>query len=199
MSDTRRRRICVPALAGIFVGGAGTRMGGVAKGLMRTAEGITIIERWRRILERLEVHVVLVGERDEYAEIGMEIVADEPPGIGPLGGLIGLLRRAKNAPALALGCDMPFISVGLVERLLTASPGAPIVAPRRDGRWEPLCARYDPAQVLPWAEPLAFTGDHSLNRLCRLADAVELALSHREESELRDWDTPEDLDRTRTC
>ena len=197
MFDTNRARSPVfhdsnRALAGIFVGGAGKRMGGVAKGLIRTAEGITVIERLLRLLRGLEVRAVLVGERNEYAELGMEIVADRPSGIGPLGGLIGLLRRAKGAPALALACDMPFISAGLVERLLEASPGAAIVAPRRDGRWEPLFARYDPAQVLPCAEALVSTDDHSLKRLCRVAGAVQLALSSREESELRDWDTPAD-------
>ena len=54
------------ALAGIFVGGAGERMGGVAKGLMRTPDGTTVVERLRTILSKAGVDVVLVGEREEY-------------------------------------------------------------------------------------------------------------------------------------
>jgi molybdopterin-guanine dinucleotide biosynthesis protein A len=181
------------ALAGIFVGGVGNRMGRLAKGLMRTAEGTTLIARWQVMLERLGVGVVLVGGHLDYARFGLEVIGDEPPGIGPLGGLVALLRRANNAPTLALACDMPFVSGGLAERLLTSFPEAPILAPRREGRWEPLCARYDPARVLAGAIGQSRGGDHSLQRLLHDAGAVELALAADELGELDDWDTPEDV------
>jgi molybdenum cofactor guanylyltransferase len=181
------------AVAGIFVGGAGTRMGGLAKGMLRAADGTTIVERWRAMLERLGLEVVLVGAATDYAGLGMEIVADEPTGIGPLGGLVALLRRAGRERALALACDMPFVSGGLIERLLATSPDALILAPRRDGRWEPVCARYDASRVLTPALALARTSDHSLQRLLRDCGAVELPLEPHESGELRDWDTPEDV------
>jgi molybdopterin-guanine dinucleotide biosynthesis protein A len=181
------------ALAGIFVGGAGRRMGGIAKGLMAAPEGGTLVERWRALLAARGVPVVLVGSRAEYAGLGVEAIADAPPGIGPLGGLVALLRRAGTAPALALACDMPFVSGALVDRLLAAHPEAPIVAPRREGRWEPLCARYDPSRVLATATSLAGAGEHSLQRLLTTSGAVELDLTPAEQRELHDWDRPEDL------
>jgi molybdopterin-guanine dinucleotide biosynthesis protein A len=180
-------------LAGIFVGGKGTRMGGIAKGLLRTGEGTTIVERWRALLEPLGLRVVLVGAAGDYSGLGLEIVADQPAGIGPLGGLLGLLRRADQARALAVACDMPFVSGELVGRLLTESEDAPILAPRRDGRWEPLCARYDASRVLAPALALARTHEHSLQRLLRDAGAVELTLEPREVAQLRDWDTLEEV------
>jgi molybdopterin-guanine dinucleotide biosynthesis protein A len=180
------------AVAGILVGGAGTRMGGVAKGLMRTAAGGTLIERWRATLREHGVRVVLVGDRSEYVGLGIELLADRPAGIGPLGGLIALLRDAQRTPVLALACDMPFVSSAIVDRLLTVSPGAPVVAPRRDGRWEPLCARYDPALVLPAAEALVASKDHSLQTLLHNVRAVELPLTLDEAGQLHDWDTRED-------
>jgi molybdopterin-guanine dinucleotide biosynthesis protein A len=186
-------RYVTRVLAGIFVGGAGARMAGLAKGLMLTADGTTVVERWRTMLDRLELPVVLVGERKEYGALGIEVVADQPPGIGPLGGLVGLLRRADGARVLALACDMPFVSATIVERLLAQSPQAPIVAPRRDGRWEPLCARYEPRRVLPVAEAIATTSDRSLQRLLTDVGAAELQLSSSESDELRDWDSPGDV------
>jgi len=180
-------------LAGIFVGGAGTRMGGVAKGLLRTADGATIVGRLRVILERLELQVVLVGSRVEYIGLGLETIPDDPEGIGPLGGLTALLRRAGGAHVLALACDMPFVSSAIVGRLLAAPDQAPVVAPRREGRWEPLCARYDGARVLPFALELARTPERSLQRLIRQVGAVELPLEPQELEELRDWDSPEDV------
>ena len=186
------RRV-TPALAGIFVGGAGKRMGGVAKGLMLTPDGTTVIDRTRAILARMGLGVVLVGQRKEYEGLGLEVVEDQPCGIGPLGGLLGLLGRAGDAPVLAIACDMPFVSEALVARLLAEWPEAPIVAPRRDGRWEPLCARYDPTRVTVPALTLGRVGAHSLQRLLDDAGAVELSLEKHEAEELRDWDTPQDV------
>jgi molybdopterin-guanine dinucleotide biosynthesis protein A len=182
-----------PMLAGIFVGGAGTRMGGVAKGMMRTADGRTIVERWRAVLEGLGLAIVLVGAREGYCRLGIEAVEDEPPGIGPLGGLVALMRRADAQPVLALACDMPFVSSALVERLLRAPHDAAIVAPRRDDRWEPLCARYDAARVLAPALARARSSDHSLQRLLNEAGAVALTLARHEYDQLHDWDTPGDV------
>lgn len=184
------------ALAGVFVGGAGLRMGGVAKGLLRAPEGGTLVERWVALLAPRGVDLVLVGSRPEYAELGIETVVDAPPGIGPLGGMVGLLQRAGDRPVLAFACDMPFISGALVDRLLVAWPEAPAVAPCLDGRWEPLCARYDPQRALGPARALVASGRHALQRLLLAAGAVALDLEPGEERELRDWDAPDDVSRS---
>ena len=181
------------AVAGVFVGGPGTRMGGRPKGLMRGPEGVTLVERWCAMLAELGVPVVLVGEAAAYHRLGLPSLKDEPPGVGPLGGLVALLRHAGTQPALALACDMPFVSRALVERLIAAPGDAAVVAPRRDERWEPLCARYDPLRVLPLAVARAASPHHSLQRLLDQAHAVELPLLPHETGELRDWDSPGDL------
>jgi molybdopterin-guanine dinucleotide biosynthesis protein A len=180
-------------LAGIFVGGDGSRMGGLAKGLLRTSDGRTVVERSRAVLESAGARIVLVGAGRAYDGLGLEVLADEPHGIGPLGGLLALLRVAGDAPALALAGDMPFVTRALVARLVAADDGAAIVAPRRDGRWEPLCARYHPARVLPLARAHARSGNHSLQLLLEAAGAIELSLAPGEATQLHDWDTPDDV------
>ena len=184
------------ALAGVFVGGRAVRMGGRPKGLMRGPDGLTLVERWTALLGDLNVLVVLVGDASDYAAVGIPALADDPPGIGPLGGLVALLRHAQQVgacSALALACDMPFVSRALVQRLLAATPDAPVVAPRRDGRWEPLCARYDPARILPLAVAQAASARHSLQPLLDEAGAAELPLLPHECGELHDWDSPDDV------
>jgi molybdopterin-guanine dinucleotide biosynthesis protein A len=196
-------------LAGVFVGGAGRRMGGTAKGLLRAPDGVTLIERWRGLLTGAGCDVVLVGASDAYAvakagggarggtepgEEAFESIADDPPGVGPLGGLCALLRRAGARPALALACDLPFVSARLLERLVSAPP-AGIVAPRHDGRWEPLFARYEAATALPVALDLLAQGRRALQALLDAAGARPLAVSDQELLELRDWDTPDDVAR----
>jgi molybdopterin-guanine dinucleotide biosynthesis protein A len=186
-----------PTIAGIFVGGAATRMGGRAKGFMQAPDGRSIIERLCAMLRAIGVaDVILVGEHPAYTGLGLEALEDEPRGIGPLGGLVALLRRAGAARALALACDMPFVSRDLLERVVAAND-APIVAPRLGDRWEPLCARYEAARVLPVAQRRVATGDHSLQRLLDEASAAELPLLPSDAEELRDWDAPGDIHRSR--
>jgi molybdopterin-guanine dinucleotide biosynthesis protein A len=184
-------------IAGIFVGGAGARMGGAAKGLLEAPEGGTLLARWKARLAEAGIEAILVGRHPAYvgaAAAGLPAIEDDPPGIGPLGGLVALLRRAGSGPALAFACDMPFVSAALIERLAAARE-APIVAPRRAGRWEPLCARYDASVVLPSATRRVACGAYALQGLLDEAGAVALRLSPDEERELRDWDTPAAIER----
>ncbi|MDF2694541.1 MAG: Molybdopterin-guanine dinucleotide biosynthesis protein MobA [Labilithrix sp.] len=187
-------------LAGIFVGGRATRMGGVAKGLLAAPGGEPIVVRTRRLLEEVGAHCVLVGVHPAYRDLGLETIADDSAATGPLAGILALLECAKERgadSAIAVACDMPFIAPGPLRRLV-AAPVAPIVAVRRwaeeKGRdvWEPLFARYDP-QVLPLARELAEKGMHKLQLLLDRAGARALELGPGEEATLIDWDTlPED-------
>ena len=177
-------------IAGVFVGGRGERLGGTAKGMLRGPDGRTLIDRWRALLASLGVPVVLVGRHAGYRDVDLEQLADEPPEIGPLGGMVALLRRAGSARALALACDMPFVSSATVERLLGSPAGPAAIAPRRGDRWEPLCALYDAPRVLPIAAARAARGARSLQGLLDEVAATPLLVDDRE---LEDWDTPEDL------
>ena len=179
-------------LAGVFVGGAATRMGGAPKGLLRMPGGVTLVDHWRALLEAQGAEVVLVGSGDAYRALGLEVLQDEPSGVGPLGGLVALLQRASPAVAVAVACDMPFVTPALLGRLL-AAPAAPVVAPRREGRWEPLFARYDSRAVLPVARAHVAAGRRALHDLLYAVGAVELDLSPDEAAQLRDWDSPGDV------
>jgi molybdopterin-guanine dinucleotide biosynthesis protein A len=182
----------VNAIAGIFVGGRGERMGGAAKGLLAGPSGRPIIENLRDMLTGLGLEVVLVGKDPRYDALRLPAVEDEPSGIGPLGGLVGLLRHAGNRVAVAIACDMPFIRAALVEQLLAAPP-ASAVAPRHGTRWEPLFARYASKSVLIVARERASRGERSLQGLLDAVGARELVLTEDEWRQLRDWDTPSDV------
>jgi molybdopterin-guanine dinucleotide biosynthesis protein A len=180
------------AVAGIFVGGRGERMGGAAKGLLVGPDGRPIVERLSGLLRGVGLDVVLIGADPRYDATRLPVIADERGGIGPLGGLVGLLRHAGDRMALAIACDMPFIEAALARRLLAAAP-APVVAPRRGAVWEPLFARYDARAVLPVARARAEAGHLSLQGLLNAVGAMELALDDPEWRTLRDWDSPADV------
>jgi molybdopterin-guanine dinucleotide biosynthesis protein A len=184
-------------LAGIFVGGASIRMGGLAKGLLESPDGPRIVDRWRGLFEAARIPCVLVGRRAEYTGIPLETLDDAPTGIGPLGGVLALLLHARGRARLAItvGCDMPYVSAALVRRLV-AAPDAVAVAPKVGGRWEPMLARYDVARAWPIADARARMaegqGGRSMRGLLDALDAQQLALAPDEEKLLADWDEPAD-------
>lgn len=182
-------------LAGIFVGGASRRMGGRPKGLLRVADGRTIVKRWRDVFDACGVESVLVGAHPAYTGEPMSTIADAADGAGPLAGLAALLDEGTGARAkavIAVACDMPYLSAAHVGALLEAPP-AVAVAPKRDGRWEPFFARYDAPRASPVVRARLAAGALSL---CDLLDALggeELVLGADAALVLRDWDAPSDV------
>ncbi len=182
--------------AGILIGGRATRMGRV-KGLIEIKSGTTILDHLVAITRQVGLTPVLLGACREtearYPELPR--LDDAAPGVGPIGGLLALLRAAEQAGSpsvILLGCDLPHLTVKILDQLLAAPP-APLVAARKDGRWQPLCARYEVAACLPVVERLVRDGRHALQAVCDAARAAELPLSTEDHAALVDWDSPEDV------
>lgn len=200
-------------IAGIFVGGASSRMRGQPKGrLLARDTGEPLVVRSARLSRLAGLVPVLVGEARAYDDLLLDVprVADAPAGVGPLGGLSGLFafaQRSLPAPlpggegaarvlhVLVLACDMPFISSDLLAKLARAPAGEDVLAPRgMGGFWEPLCARYCVARCAPSVRAALAAQERSFQALFRRLSVRELALSERERRELQDWDAPEDVE-----
>lgn len=182
-------------MIGLFVGGAGKRMGGVAKGLLSTPDGSeSLIERLLRLCRQAapEARVFLIGNAEPYRELALPVLNDDPSGIGPLGGLRALLLEARDARrALALACDLPFIDEGVLRALLAPLTSAARV-PFVGEHWQPLSASYAPEPTLAAVDRALAHGRYALMHVLDElgADIERLAVEPRL---LRDWDTPEDV------
>lgn len=188
-------------LVGIFVGGRGSRMGGVAKGLLQAPDTPkTLLER---LLDELAnatpgAEIVLVGEADPYRSFGLASVADDPPHVGPLGGLLGLLGYASARGAtlvLALACDLPRLSRHVLARLASEQPQAHALVATLEGVRNPLLARYRVQAALPQARRVLSEGTRSLQAVLDALAAETLVVDAAETATLGDWDTPEDIRR----
>lgn len=188
-------------LCGIFVGGASRRMGGAPKGLLPAPDtGEPLVLRLRRIATEAGLRPVLVGRAEAYAALGLPVLADDPAGVGPLGGLAALLRAAGELGAVALSCDLPHLTAATLGRIREAPvlpvPGGrwDVVAARRgpEAPWEPLCARYAPS-ALPILSAALAAGERSFQGLFRRLAVVPLALAPEALTELADWDEPGDI------
>jgi molybdopterin-guanine dinucleotide biosynthesis protein A len=182
---------------GILVGGAAKRMGGVPKGMLKTAGGETVVDRLSNTVRAAfpRANIVLVGSAAGYQSCPLPRLEDDPPGIGPLGGLAALLEAAaaEGADAIALAGDMPHVTTALLARLVAESAGADAVAPRPEGIWQPLCAWYRAAPALTVARLTISRGDRALHAvLDALGEGARaLPLEDSDALTLRDWDTPD--------
>jgi molybdopterin-guanine dinucleotide biosynthesis protein A len=142
---------------------------------------------------------ILVAVADPVLEVGpgrtaLPAVADHPPGQGPLAALAaGFRALGPGLDALVLACDLPFVTVELLQ-WLAAQPGTAI--PVVDGRDQPLCAKWAAAD-LARAPALFDTGERSLRPL--LAGAPRLGPTDwghvASARTFADVDTPADLAR----
>jgi molybdopterin-guanine dinucleotide biosynthesis protein A len=195
-----------PVLFGILVGGQSRRMGGVPKGrldaggkplVVRTVELCRAVAR-ARFGSAGPDSVALIGDSRAYPALAVQRIGDEPTGAGPLGGLGALLAAAveRRAPlAGARAVDLPHLEAALIERLLDEQLDALALAPRQAERWQPLCARYRAAEVLPVVQQLLARGERALQAVFSAlgVTAVELELRAAERAQLQDWDTPADV------
>jgi molybdenum cofactor guanylyltransferase len=145
----------------ILAGGRATRFGGRDKSAL-VVNGRSILERQLDELSSLADDVMLVGafERGRQAAgaerlCSVRRVADIVPGSGPLGGIHAALSAAHTDVVFAIACDMPYVTSAFASYLLSLADTAPIVVPRSDAGYHPLCAVYSRACLEPATRLLA--------------------------------------------
>ena len=125
----------------ILAGGKATRMQGVNKALIPLGE-----RPMASYLVDLAPHfddARIVGPRGRGLEaLGLPVVPDAVPGLGPLGGLATALAASRTRWVFAVACDMPLVQLPAIRRLWEARGDANAVVPRTEGEMHPLHAFY---------------------------------------------------------
>lgn len=120
----------------VLCGGSGARLGSGDKTLLPVA-GRPLVSYTVEGLARQVGRIVLSCGRDPapYRSLGLEVVADQRPGEGPLGGVVSALPLVDSDWILVHPGDSPFPSPELVARLGPPAEAHGIAAPRtRDQR-----------------------------------------------------------------
>lgn len=188
-------------LVGLFIGGASRRMHGQPKGLLPAPRGSgTLLDRLVMLVRSAtpSAEVVLVGRNSAYASLPLRQLPDTVEGAGPLAGYAALAREALRLGRermITLACDIPYLERPLLERLIDHAPESAAVAARVDGLWQPFFGRYDAARCRPVIDRQLASARRSLLPVLDELGTLELPLDEREALQLRDWDTPEDVER----
>lgn len=151
-----------PEASGIVLAGGRSRRLGRDKAL-ETIGGQVLI---RRVIDRLSLVTdgvsVVVADQAQAESLpldnGQQIVLDRYPGGGSLGGIFSGLEVASQEWAVVVACDMPFLNLNLLRRMLELREGADAVVPVLGGRVEPTHALYSKL-CLPFMEQLLRAND----------------------------------------
>jgi len=171
-------------------------MQGLDKTLLQR-EGERVLRRSISILNQCCARVCLVARdasqaRELSAELQIETFADQFNDCGPLGGLATAMDACRSDVFL-LACDLPFIELPLLQRLVAEfeSSQANAVVPRTS-QLEPLCAVWSRRCLTPAIERIQ---QHKLS-MTKFAEEVQarvLDLNPVQAAQLRNINLPADL------
>jgi molybdopterin-guanine dinucleotide biosynthesis protein A len=134
--------------AAILAGGRARRMAGANKATLRIGAD-RIIDRQIALLRQVADPVFIVsGHREAFSSLPLAVVDDVVRGAGSLGGIYSAIVSSPRARTLVVACDMPFLTLPLLERLALPSD-ADLVIPRSARGYEPLCATWGAACAAP--------------------------------------------------
>jgi len=125
----------------ILAGGKSSRMG-TDKGLQLLC-GKPLIHYTIQVLSEFCSSIIISTSSDAYQSFGYKTVADEIPGIGPMGGIYSALKQSKTEKNLVLSCDLPFVSKELLSFIIKNSNKYQVTVPWEGNQhYEPLCGFY---------------------------------------------------------
>lgn len=135
----------VRGIAGyVLAGGESSRMGR-DKALLEIG-GVRLVERAVRLMAQVATSVTVIGHPRAFRDFHLQVIADDLPGAGPLGGIATALRASEASWTLIVACDLPYLTRTwlefLTERALQLDEKADAVLPINDRGAEPLCAMY---------------------------------------------------------
>ena len=170
----------------VLAGGESRRMGR-DKALVEVG-GRTLLERALELARSVAAQVRIVGPRAKFGAYG-PCVEDVYAGRGPLGGIHAALLETRTDLNLMLAVDLPRMQAEFLRVLIArarASDAWVVAARTADGpggtpRFQPLCAVYRRAFVLPAEEALC-AGGNKVDAL--FAEAPALVLEPEEMARL---------------
>ncbi len=197
------RVICCRVLwSGLVFAGGGSRRMGRDKALLELG-GATLLQRAVSLVRRAGGEPIVIGRHRPPDQVGGARQIDEVslsgrPASGPLLALRWGLAGCGADRALALACDLPFVTVELIHHLIDRCEGADAVVPHCAGELHVLAAVYSTA-CLPAIDKRLAGGERALHAVLqdlrvRIVGAGDLARCGGSRL-LDNINTPEDLAR----
>jgi molybdopterin-guanine dinucleotide biosynthesis protein A len=175
----------------VLAGGASRRMGGGDKTRM-VVGAAAMLDRVVAALVPAERIVVVGEQRDVGAQVTW--TREEPPGSGPAAALRAGLMSVMAERVVVVAADLPFLTTGVVRRLVAAIDGDGAVPVDDEGADQWLCSAWRTAALRDahWD-----AGNGSLRQVMATLRFARVSYDADERPPWLDCDTPEDLQRAR--
>ena len=160
----------------ILSGGKSCRMGH-DKGLCMLGDK-PMISYALEVMEQLCDEILISANDLRYSEFNYSIVSDEIRNIGPLGGLMSSISKAKYDHTLILSCDMPFVNTALFQHILQQKEGHLAAIPEFHGLIEPTCGYYH-KNILPIIHKQIQKEEYSLRKILQKADYKKVLIEEK--------------------
>lgn len=137
---------------------------------------------------------VIVSVREPRAGVELSQICDEQTGCGPLAGLASGLAKVVTPWAFVVACDMPYVSLQLIEYIDKFKTERQAVVPVVGGYPQPMAAFYS-VSCLDVIRKSLGGQDKSLRGVLRQLDVCYVDEAGMTDAALRsfvDLDTPED-------
>jgi molybdenum cofactor guanylyltransferase len=127
----RGYRATMELSAAVLTGGRSRRMG-TDKALL-SFRGQPMLKRVLQVLEAISDDVRIVGDRPDYHQFGVPVVADLYADAGALGGIATAIESANHDRVLVVACDMPFLSLPLLNAMIAIGDAYDVLVPTTAG------------------------------------------------------------------
>lgn len=125
----------------ILAGGKSSRMG-MDKGFC-AFKGKPMVQYAIDVLDQVCDTIIISSNNADYELFNFPVIPDIIKDIGPLGGIYSGLKHSKTYHNFFISCDMPMITVDLVQHILSSKENYDAVIPTWNNFPEPMCAYYN--------------------------------------------------------
>lgn len=116
----------------ILAGGKSSRMGN-DKGLSLLNEK-PMVAHVITTIRQITDDVIIISNQEDYNSFGLPVYEDMIKESGPLAGIYTGLHHSKNDKNIVLSCDVPFVSVELLNFLIKNSEGFDVTIPVKNNK-----------------------------------------------------------------
>ncbi|HOP63186.1 MAG TPA: molybdenum cofactor guanylyltransferase [Spirochaetota bacterium] len=106
-------------------------------------EGKTLIEYvFGAVSPVFEDIVIIANDSEKFSFLGVEVIPDIIPGLGPIGGIYTAVEKLDAERIFIFPCDMPFLSTDFIRYMTEIPDLYDIIVPEVNGRYQPLHSIY---------------------------------------------------------
>lgn len=129
-------------ITGIILSGGKSRRMGTDKGFL-SFNGKLFTQASIDALKPLVSEIIIVSNNADYDVFGLKRIEDIIENSGPLAGIYSGLNHSKTEYIIALSCDIPLISSGILKKLIEViDEVSEVIQIESNGKSMPLIALY---------------------------------------------------------